>query len=300
VRFGVLMGIMGALGGLLSERLEIFFLGRFWTPAEVGFYSLAMTLAFHIRRLGPGALGEVLFPVIAKLEGQRDAWGVGHAYVEATRYLSMAGVPLALGGALCAPAILRLLFGPQYLPAAPALAMLFVVAGVLSLSHPAAAVILSQERHAFLLTTSLGLVVLNVALDLVLIPPYGAIGAAAANAVTQAVWLVLQTAFVARWLRVAPPLADVGRSLLAGAVAFAPAAGLTAWLASLGALAPLLSTVLALGLYPWALAACGALTDADIRRLQAVEAALPKAVRRATGPALRGLHGWARAPRSAS
>lgn len=293
-RYGLTMGALGIPAALLSERLEVFFLGRFWAPADVAFYSLAASLALHARRLGPSALGEVLFPVISRLEGRRDAWGVANAYVHSTRYLVMAGWPVALGGALLAEPLIRVLFGPAYAPAVPPMAILVVAAGVVAMGHPAVAVIYSQERNAFLIVSSVAVVALNIVLDLLLIPPWGAVGAAVANAVVQGVLLVVQTVWVSRWLGVRPPAADALRSLGAGIVAFAPAFALRVW--PVGPFPVALLVVMGLAAYPWLLAASGALHAGDVTRLQAIEAALPSNVRAFAGPVLRTLCLCLRAP----
>jgi O-antigen/teichoic acid export membrane protein len=288
-RYSVTVGAIGLLGALLSERLEVFFLGRFWTAADVAFYSLAASLALQARRLGPSALGEVLFPVIAGLQGRRDAWGVANAYVHATRYLAMAGWPLALGGAVLAEPLTRLLFGAAYTPAAPAMAILLFTAGVLSMGHPAVAVVYSQERHRFLVVSSLAFVALHLALDLLLIPTWAVLGAAIANAVVQAALLAVQTAAVCRWLGVRPPLGDIARSLGASVLAFAPAAALRAWLGPASPIPLGVLVVAAIAAYPWLLAAFGALEAGDIARLRAIEGTLPGPLRAVAAPLLRGL-----------
>ena len=274
-RYSLMLAAISLTGALLSERLEVFFLGRFWSPAEVGFYSLAVTLAFHARRLGPNALGEVLFPVIARLDGRGDAWGVANAYVHSTRYLAMAAFPLGVGGAIFAGPLLRMLFGPAYLPAAPALAVLMTATGLAALSHPAASVILSKERNAFLLVSSLLIAAANILLDLLLIPPYAAIGAAMANAVVQAVWLTVQTVIVSRWLRVRLPGGNIARSLLATLLAFVPAASIRTWPLLGGAADVLLTLGTFVVLYPVLLAVLGALLPQDMTRLRALEGAVP-------------------------
>lgn len=293
-RYGLTLGALGIPAALLSERLEVFFLGRFWAPADVAFYSLAAGLALHARRLGPSALGEVLFPVIAHLEGRRDAWGVANAYVHSTRYLVMAGWPVALGGALLAEPLIRLLFGAAYAPAVPAMVILVVGAGIVAMGHPAVAVIYSQERNAFLIVSSVAIVALNIVLDLVLIPPWGAVGAAVANAVVQAVLLAVHTLWVSRWLGVRPPVADALRSLAAAILAFAPAFVLQSW--PVGPFPVALLVVIGLLAYPWLLAVLGALQAGDVTRLQAIEAALPSNVRAFAGPLVRTLRLCLRIP----
>lgn len=288
-RYSLLVGATALTSALLSERLEVFFLGRFWNAAEVGFYSLSMTLAYHARRLVPGALSEVLFPVIVRLEGAGDAWGVGNAYAHATRYLAMVGFPLSLGGALYAEPLLRLLFGPAYGPAAAPLAVLFLVTGVVSLAHPASAVILSKERYRFLLAASLLVAVANVLLDLLLIPPGAAVGAALANAIVQTAWVVLQMAAVARWLAQPLPLGNLARVFAAAVGAWLPAAALRTWPLLGGAIDLGLGVAGFLVLYPLLLAGSGALLGEDFARLRAVSQMLPAPGRVLAGGLLRTL-----------
>lgn len=293
-RYTLALSGIGLVNGVLSERLEIFFLGRLWTPAEVGFYSLAVTLALHARRLGPGALGEVLFPVITRLESLGDRWGVGHAWREATRVLAMVGLPLALGGAWLAEPLLLVLFGGAYLAAAPAVAVMFVTAGVVSLALPAGAVILARERQGFVLRTSLVLAAFNVVADLALIPSWAALGAALANLLTQGVWLLVQVVAVRRWLGVAPPAADLARTAAATLGAFLPLTALRAWPA-LGVLPDTVLGFAVAGLvYPPLLALTGALGREDLDRIGAAAERLPRAAARLTGPALALLGALAR------
>lgn len=293
-RYTLTLSAIGLVNGVLSERLEIFFLGRLWTPAEVGFYSLAVTLALHARRLGPGALGEVLFPVITRLESLGDRWGVGHAWREATRGLAVLALPLAVGGAWLAEPLLLVLFGGAYLAAAPTVAVMFVTTAVVSLALPSGAVILARERQGFVLRASLVLAAFNVVADLALIPSWAALGAALANLLTQGVWLLVQVGAVRRWLGVAPPTADVARAAAATLVAFAPLAALRAWPA-LGFLADsVLGLVVALLVYPPLLALTGAVGREDLDRARAAADRLPAGVGRLTAPALALLGALAR------
>lgn len=293
-RYAVVVGMVGLVNGVLSERLEIFVLGRFWPPAEVAFYSLAVTLALHARRLGPGAVGEVLLPVIARLQSLGDRWGVGHAWVEATRYLAVAGLPLAAGGVWLAEPVLDVLFGPAYLAAWPAVAVMFGVGAVVALALPAGAVILAREGHGFLLRASLLLAALNLVADLVLIPSYAALGAALANLLTQGVWALVQVLAVARWLGVAPPLADVARTAAVTLLACAPLAALRAW--PVFGLVPdsAVGAVLAALLYLPLLVLAGAVRSRDLERLRATADRLPARFGRLTGPGLGLLQALAR------
>lgn len=292
-RYGLTMGAIAITGGVLSERLEVFFLGRFWGAAEVGFYSLSFTLAMHARRLGPAAVGEVLFPVISSLESRGDRWGVANAYVQSVRHMAMLALPLAVGGVVFARPLLHLLFGAAYGPAATPLAVLLFGAALVALTQPATSVILSRDRQRFLLVTAVVTAGVNVLLDLLVIPVYGAVGAAAANVAIQALLLIVQSVFVIRVLPATVPLASLARTLAAVVLALLPAAALRLHPAlgeTGGALAGVLGFV---GLYPLLLARLGVLGADDIGRLRAVSGALPAYLRRPADLALGVLAGWA-------
>jgi O-antigen/teichoic acid export membrane protein len=292
-RYAVVVGGVSVVGLVVWDRSEVFFLGRFAAREEVGYYSLAFTLALEARRFLPSAFGEALFPALSRLAGLRDEWGIGNAFVQATRYLAIIGLPLAVGGAVVARPIIALLFGAAYLPAAPVLVILFVSAGVVSLSHAAASVILVKEQYRFLVASSVALAVVNVALDLLLIPRWAAVGAAVANTLVQVAGVGVQLAFVVRLLRAPLPLGNLARCLAATLLAWAPAAALAAWLPlpALPALAlRLLSFVV---VYPVALALAGALVPEDFARARALVERLPAALGRHARAVTAGLEGLA-------
>ncbi len=241
LRYAVLFGATNAANLLLSERVEVFFLGRLWNPAEVGFYSLAVSLALYTRRLAPTALDEVLFPVIARLEGAGERWSVANAWVHSSRYLAMLGFPLLLGGALVAEPAVVLLFGATYRPAASALALLLSAAGFVAVAHPAGSVILSQERHRFLLTGTVG--------------------------------------YVASRLRARLPLGNLARIGAAAAIAILPGLGTRVWASAPPAIELALIVVTFILVYPFALAAMHALFPDDVERLLAAADTLPRPMR---------------------
>jgi O-antigen/teichoic acid export membrane protein len=276
-RFGAAMGLIAVLGAVIWERSEIFFLGRWTSPEQVGFYSLAFTLALHLRRLLTTSFGEVLFPVIAQLQGLGDEERIATAFVQATRYLIMVACPLVVGGAVFAEPIIRLLFGPAYVPAAPVLAILLVSAGAVALAQPAAAILVNKERFRFLTGSFALLAGGNVALDVLLIPAGAALGAAVANTTTQLAAVLAQLVVVVRLLGAQFPLGTLVRALGAAALAGLPAWGLAGHddVASLA----LGLGVLALG-YPIALRLTGALGREDVARLREAASAFPDPVRR--------------------
>jgi O-antigen/teichoic acid export membrane protein len=274
--YGAVMGLIALLGAVVWERSEVFFLGRWTTAAEVGFYSLAYTVALHLRRLLTTAFGEVLFPVFARWQGMGDEARIAAGFVAATRYLAMLACPLAVGGLLFAEPAIRLLFGPAYVPAAPVLAILLVAAGAVALAQPAAAILVNKERFRFLTGSFAALAAANVTLDVLLIPAGAAVGAALANTTTQLAAVLAQLVAVSRLLGTPLPLGTLVRSLAA-----AGAAAMPAWALGSGDATGFVLGVVGFAIgYPIALRLAGALSRDDVERLRQAAAAWPDPVRR--------------------
>ncbi|MGH3251282.1 MAG: flippase [Trebonia sp.] len=124
-------------------------------------------------------------------------------------------LPLAAGSAILGTAVITGLFGPAYSRAGPTFAILMAASAivVVAINYTSLAMAVDQER-TFALSVTIASVV-NVLLNLLLIPPYGPVGAAISTVVAESVvFLMCARRVVARIGK--PPLA--GRRI-AGAVA---------------------------------------------------------------------------------
>lgn len=174
-------GLRAQLGGvivLLNLRLDFILLSLIAGPAVLGIYAVASKFAELVKIPGQ-ALTYVLYP--------RYARGGSHsATAEARRIMpraalgtTVAVVPLALAAGVAIPLAYGSQFAPAVLPAQIILAglMLEGVTGVVT-------GYLYGVGRPGLNSWAMGVgLVLTVALDLILIPPFGATGAAIASAV---------------------------------------------------------------------------------------------------------------------
>ncbi|GAB2451839.1 hypothetical protein GCM10027062_35820 [Nocardioides hungaricus] len=179
---------------MLLFRVDVLLLGQLEGPREVAVYSVAYRLLETVLFV-TYAINYAVLPVMsATADRARRRLGYERAVaVAAFVYLPFAVVCLVEGGS-----VLRLLFGATYAEsAAPVLAWLAPAPLFLAAATFATSVLLALERSWELFVGSTCALVVNVALNLVLIPPYGASGAAAATAVSY----VVQTAVVLVALR---------------------------------------------------------------------------------------------------
>jgi len=200
-KYNVALGILILLNAVVWERSEILFLGRFQGVAQVSFYAVPFALTERVVDLLPGAILGVLLPGLSYARGAADAGRFGAVLSDALRYLAMLTLPICLFGIPLAPAVIRLLYGDQFGGAVIVLQILLVsvVFGVLGQASRSA--LLGLERQGWLLKTGSVAAVTSIILDLLLIPRWGAVGAAIANTAVQAGWAL--AIFVPLWSGVA-------------------------------------------------------------------------------------------------
>jgi len=149
------------------------------SESEVGLYNAGFQL-YEGLMIIPVILAAVLYPRLSTLflgDGKRHR----NLFLRGVKYLLMIAFPLAVGGLFLADDLLALLFGAEFLPAAPALSIL-LCAVVLAFQNVLLHTFLNSmdRQRTMLLTTLMGFAV-SVLLDVLLIPRYGIIGAAAAT-----------------------------------------------------------------------------------------------------------------------
>jgi O-antigen/teichoic acid export membrane protein len=139
--------------------------------------------------------------------------------------LSLAAVlllPALVFGWLAAGPVIGLLFPPAFAAAAAPLAVLLATLPVTALQALAAGALMLTDRQGAVLALNLGVVAAQLALNLLLIPAHGALGAALAVAGSQALAAAAGIALAGHWLLPAwRALAPLGRVLLVQAVAAA-------------------------------------------------------------------------------
>jgi len=194
---------------MIYLRIDQVMLGALTSEAEVGFYAAAVRIS-EVWYFVPAAIVSSLFPRIVELRAS-DQSLFEQQLQRLYNLLAFLGYAVALPVTLLAPWLVQLLFGSAYQPAAPLLAVL-IWAGLfanLTVARNAHFIALDWGR-AQLWTASAGAIA-NILLNLLLIPRYGAMGAAGATCLSY--WVAAQGAcYVSRSLR--PAAAMIMRALL--------------------------------------------------------------------------------------
>ncbi len=187
-RYNLTLAALILLDVIVWQRSELLFLGRLSSASQVSFYALPFALTERVTDLIPGAVLGVLLPGLAFAQASTDPSRFQAVFNEAMRYLALLTIPIALAGIVLAPIGVALLYGPGYAPAALVLQILFVSTIFAVLGQASRSALLGLEVQSRLLKTGIAAAVLSIVLDLVLIPRWGAVGAATANTTVQAIW----------------------------------------------------------------------------------------------------------------
>lgn len=163
---------------------------------ETGQYSIAVTLA-DFAYLLPLVVGTVLFPKLSAMDDVEERWRL------AKRWAAVVGATMAIGvttAPFLAASVIRLAYGPEFEPAVPAL--LWLLPGILFLGIET---VIAQFLAASGMPRTLplawgGALVLNVGLNVTLLPQLGFVGAGVSSTISYGVML-LAVAAIARRVR---------------------------------------------------------------------------------------------------
>jgi O-antigen/teichoic acid export membrane protein len=166
---------------LIYMRIDMVMLRQMTPPAELGAYAAAVKLVEGWYFL-PTAVVASLFPSIVEAR-QGDTALFTRRLQRLYGAMAAAGYAVAIPTCILAPWLVRLLYGPGYDAAAPLLAVLVWSLLFTNLGVARGAFLTSMNwTKPYLLTVAVGGAI-NVALNLVLIPRWGAMGAVVASLV---------------------------------------------------------------------------------------------------------------------
>jgi O-antigen/teichoic acid export membrane protein len=207
-----------------NNQTEVVVLGMLAPAATLGVFGVAKRLSMIIGALLTSVT--VLFnPMVADLHHRGRARELDRLFKTATRWLFTLGWPVCLVEVLFAPEIVRL-FGRGFASGAAALVIL-ALGQLVNVGTGTVSNLLAMAGHARLtLANSIAFLVLSLILDLLLIPRYGLLGAAVANAGAVAAVNLLRLWQTRRVLGIGPYDRRFLRPLVAGLLAGAVARGL--------------------------------------------------------------------------
>ena len=189
--------------GMIMHWTDTLMLGYFKTPDVVGLYNAALPLA----NLIPVVLTSMNFlyvPIGSQLYSQNLMDELRRTYAILTKWMFALTLPLFLIIFLFPETVLNILFGSLYIEASIALQILALGMFIHTFLGPNGVTLIITGKTRFSMWTSLIGVIINIALNIFLIPTLGILGAAIASASSLAVINLLKSTWLYLLFRIHP------------------------------------------------------------------------------------------------
>jgi len=222
LRASIPFGLIGfALG--LSYKFDTVLLNITRSDIETGYYNAAYNLVFSVVMIS-NVLNTALYPSLVARTSEKPQ-NLTSIYQRVWRYLLIISLPIAIGGWILHSEIINLLYGAEYAASAEALKILIWVIPLMFSSEFLGYVVVIRNQEKRVARAVIVSTIINVVLNLLLVPRYGYIAASYMTVATEAVLvfqhlfslkdMVRQTDFV--WVLLRP----LAAALLMGGVVYA-------------------------------------------------------------------------------
>jgi O-antigen/teichoic acid export membrane protein len=171
------------LSSLLYRNVDLVLVGIFWSSSQVAVYNVAYPMA-RLLLVGTGAFGFLFVPVISSLHADEQMGDASRVYQVTTKWLLIMVTPPFAIMALFPEMAIKMLFGAKYVDGSLTLLVLatgFFLSNVTGLNG---SVLTSIGQSKIIMITDTAAMILNLALNLLLIPEFGILGAGITTSVT--------------------------------------------------------------------------------------------------------------------
>lgn len=206
-----------SLGRYVNGWLDVALIGLFLSQSDVTFYEYAWQVTVPVLILGT-ALTQMLFPQISRWSANAEVEKIESVIARGMGTVLYFAVPALVGAVLLGEPLLRYLFGEPYAVAAIALVVLTGEKGLQLVNHVLEPALRGLNKPSLAARATVIAVGTNLALNLLLIPRFGIVGAAVATTTGVLLDMVVLGYYLSRFVSIDVPYRVVGWSILGAAV----------------------------------------------------------------------------------
>ncbi|MEM3658653.1 MAG: flippase [Candidatus Hadarchaeum sp.] len=232
IRFAIPVFI-GGIGGLVLSYMDTLMVQGFLGATDVGFYQVAYPTSHFLWYL-PTALVTVLLPMVSEIWTKRGKKLLGKGLEILLKFSFLAILPAVIVFVAFPEIVINILFGPKYLPASATLQVLSLTAVPFTLFMILSYVMQGVGKPIVATKVVLTIAALNFFGNLLLIPTYRILGAAAATLLSYTFGAALLLASSREIIRLRAPFGSILKGLGGGILSFL----LILWLKSIIELHP--------------------------------------------------------------
>jgi O-antigen/teichoic acid export membrane protein len=182
LRAALPIGLAGVFNTLLF-RINIAMLAAYASATVVGYYG-AVYRAFESSLFLSWSIAAAVYPVFARLSLTTEP-SIRMVFDRSLKLAAALSLPIAAGAMVLAEPVVTLVYGDPFAPAATALVLLGPAFALYPIGYLASQMLVARDRQRVLAPTYAVIVVVNIGLNLVLIPALSLEGAALSTSITQ-------------------------------------------------------------------------------------------------------------------
>ncbi len=209
--------LMSSIGFIFIGQIDTLLLTHFRTLSEIGIYNVVLPTAMLLVTLG-SSFALVILPLISEYWARGKKLEISRIINHLYSIVFILVIPISLIMILYSNLILNFLFGPNFVFGSSALKILAIGAIFYSLATINNNLIVAVGKPKIVTKLILLAALLNLILNLLLIPPFGIIGAALATMVAYLVILILSTYQVSKLVKIKVPVFNWIKTLFAGVI----------------------------------------------------------------------------------
>ncbi|RZN35106.1 MAG: flippase [Methanosarcinales archaeon] len=209
------LGLLTMLG-LICVKIDTLMLAMMKGVVVVGWYNAAYNLVLGFRPI-PHIFMNALFPLMAHYYVSSEK-SLRIGYERSFKYLFVLGLPIAAGISLLSGEIIFLIYGEQFSHSVVALRILAWDVLLLSICAPVSFMLVFMDRQNQMAIIVGVCALLNIVLNLALIPRFSYVGAGIATLTTESVLFVLYFYFVSKYSHKLPIYKIIVRPLVSCSV----------------------------------------------------------------------------------
>lgn len=183
---------------LVYFKIDIFMLSFMKGNEEVGRYALSYRLIDSLMFI-PAALMGAVFPALSQFS-KSSIKNIKTGCEKALKYLSSLGIPLAVGITILAPQIIPLFYGKSYKTSVLALQILSWGLALIFINCICQVSLNATNKQRINVLVMFVGIIINVSLNLVLIPHFSIIGASIATVITELIITYLSFYFLVKYV----------------------------------------------------------------------------------------------------
>jgi len=215
LRASIPFGVVG-LATMTSYKIDTVLLSFYHGDAMVGWYAAPYNLIMMLMIISH-SINQSLYPSLTRRYAE-DAGAVDRVFGRVMKYLLIISLPIAMGATILARPIVSALYGEAFQRSALALQVLIWVLPAMFLTDLFGHTAMAMDNERGVARVNAVSAVFNVTLNLLLIPPYGFVGAAVTTVLTELVEIVQYRHLLRQQMGLVSLKVTLGRPLAASAI----------------------------------------------------------------------------------